>query len=129
MQEVQKRREAVTIPNGMPLHKYANVYFDPKNPMLFKLRDANENICIMKFDRSILDFDGVIVSDRNASSTYASFYPPKAGLNEIDFNLVFAKDWRDENQYEYYKKKSIKCAEVLIPFCIPFDYDGFSGCV
>lgn len=36
--------------------------------------------------------------------------------------LVFATDWRDENQFEYFKKKSIKCAEVLIPYFIPFDY-------
>ena len=26
MQEIQDRRDAVIIPNGMPLHKYANVY-------------------------------------------------------------------------------------------------------
>lgn len=122
MQEVQERRDAVIIPNGMALHKYANVYFDPKNPMLYKRRNENESICILKFDRSILDFEGVVVSDRNASSTYAGFYPPEVGLNEIDFNLVFSTDWRDENTYEYYKKKSIKCAEVLIPFYIPYDY-------
>lgn len=122
MQEVQNRRDAVIIPNGMALHMYANVYFDPKNPMLYKRKDENENICILKFDRSILDFDGVVVSDRNASSSYASFYPPETGLKEIDFELVFASDWRDDNQYEYYKKKSIKCAEVLIPYTVPFDF-------
>lgn len=122
MQEVQERRDAVIIPNGMTLHKYANVYFDPKNPMLYKRKDENENICILKFDRSILDFDGVVVSDRNASSTYACFYSPETGLREIDFRLVFAKDWRDDNPYEYYRKKSIKCAEVLVPFYIPFEF-------
>lgn len=84
MQEVQERRDTVLIPNGMALHKYANVYFDPKNPMLYKRKDENKNICILKFDRSILDFKGVVVSDRNASSTYASFYPPETGLREID---------------------------------------------
>ncbi len=122
MQEVQERRDTVLIPNGMALHKYANVYFDPKNPMLYKRKDENKNICILKFDRSILDFKGVVVSDRNASSTYASFYPPETGLREIDFNLVFASDWRDENQFIYFKKKSTKCAEALIPYFIPYDY-------
>ena len=122
MQEIQERRETISIPNGMALHKYANVYFDPKNPMLYKRKSENDNICILKFDCSILDFDGVIVSDRNASSTYASFYPPEVGLNEINFKLVFASNWQDENPFEYYKKKSIKCAEVLIPYSIPFDF-------
>ena len=122
MQEVQERRDSVYIPNGMALHQYANVYFDPRNPMLYKRKDENPNLCILKFDRSILDFDGVIVSDRNASSKYASFYPPEIGLNEIDFKMVFASDWRDESEYAYYRKKSIKCAEVLIPHIIPFDF-------
>lgn len=122
MQEVQERRDAVIIPNGMALHKYANVYFDPKNPMLYKRKNENENICILKFDRSILDFGGVIVSDRNASSTYASFYQPETGLREIDFRLVFATDWRDENQFEYFRKKSIKCAEVLVPNLVPYKF-------
>lgn len=122
MEEIQERRDAVIIPNGMALHKYANVYFDPKNPMLYKRKDENENICILKFDRSILDLKGVVVSDCNASSRYASFYSPEVGLKEIDFKLVFATDWRDDNKYEYYRKKSKKCAEVLVPFCISFDF-------
>lgn len=122
MQEVQERRDAVNIPNGMALHQYANVYFDPRNPMLYLRKKENPNICILKIDRVILDFVGVVVSDRNASSCYASFYPPEVGLRQIDFNLVYALDWTDENIYEYYKKKSIKCAEVLIPNEIPFDY-------
>ncbi len=122
MQEIQNRRDMVVVPNGMPLHEYANVYFDPKNPMLYKRRGENENICILKFDHSILDFEGAIVSDRNASSSYASFYPPDMGLLEIDFKLVFASDWRDDNQFVYFMKKSIKCAEVLIPYKIPYNY-------
>lgn len=122
MQVIQERREAVLIPNGMPLHKYANLYFDPKNPMLFKKKDENDTICILKFDKSILDIEGVIVSDRNASSGYASFYPPEIGLKEIDFKWVFASDWRDDDQYAYYRKKSIKCAEVLVPYSIPYDF-------
>lgn len=36
---------------------------------LYKRKDENENICILKFDRSILDFDGVVVSDRNSSNS------------------------------------------------------------
>ncbi len=122
MHEVQARRDTVFIPNGMSLHRYANVYFDPKNPMLYKRKEDNEKICILKFDRSILDLEGVIVTDRNASSGYASFYSPAVGLSEIDFGLVYAPDWRDDNRYEYYRKKSIKCAEVLVPHSISYDY-------
>lgn len=36
MSEIQERREKVYVPNGLRLHQYANLYFDYKNPMLYK---------------------------------------------------------------------------------------------
>lgn len=122
MPEIQARRDTVIVPNGMGLHYYASLYFDPRNPMLSKRRNQNEEICILKVDASVLEREGVVVSDRNASSGYASFYPPEEGLREIDFNLVYAEDWNDSNYYEYWKKKSIKCAEVLVPDIVPYEY-------
>lgn len=122
MNEVQARRDLVWIPNGLKLHQYANLYFDPWNPMLSRKRSQNEEICILKFDRAVLDFDGVVLSDKNASSDYAAFYGARVGLENIDFHLVYARYWTDDNYYEQCRKKSIKCAEVLVPHCIPYDY-------
>ena len=122
MNEVQERREHVRVPNGLKLHQYANLYFDPWNPMLSRKRSQNEEICILKFDRAVLDMEGVILSDKNASSAYAAFYTPQAGLEHIDFDLVYARYWTDNNYFEHCRKKSIKCAEVLVPYVIPYDY-------
>ena len=116
MNEVQARRDSVRIPNGLKLHQYANLYFDPWNPMLSRKRSQNEEICILKFDRSVLDFDGVILSDRNASSDYAAFYGAKVGLEKIDFDLVYARYWTDEDYFEQCRKKSIKCAEEILEY-------------
>lgn len=120
MQEVQDRRDVKNVPNGLALHQYANLYFDPRNPMLSARRDQNEELCILKIDASILDYRGVVVSDRNASSSYASFYSPEIGVRNIDFNLVYAKWWKDEDYYAEMRKKSIKCAEVLVPQEVPY---------
>lgn len=122
MREVQDRRETKNVPNGLGLHQYANLYFDPRNPMLSARRDQNEDLCILKIDASILDYRGVVVSDRNASSNYASFYPPEIGIRNIDFALVYARWWKDEDYYAEMRKKSIKCAEVLVPYEIPYDF-------
>lgn len=92
------------------------------NPMLSRKRSQNEEICILKFDRSVLDFEGVILSDKNASSDYAAFYGAEEGLENIDFDLVYARYWTDEDYYEQCRKKSIKCAEILVPYSISFDY-------
>lgn len=122
MQEVQDRRDLKNIPNGLGLHQYANLYFDPRNPMLSARRNQNEDLCILKIEGSILDFRGVIVSDRNASSSYASFYPPEYGMKCIDFDLVYATWWTDEDYYAAMMKKSIKCAEVLVPHEVSYSF-------
>lgn len=38
MQPVQERRDGKAVPQGLRLHQYANLYFDARNPMLFKRR-------------------------------------------------------------------------------------------
>ena len=122
MKDVQERRNSISIPDGLRLHQYANVYFDPHNPMLSAKRIQNKDICILKFHCSILDIPGVILSDRNASSAYANFYVPTIGLEMINFKLVYAKYWNDDDYFRHVQKKSVKCAEVLVPYVIPYDY-------
>ncbi len=98
------------------LHDYANLYFDAHNPMLSKLRDKNNEICILWVNPKVMDLPGVIIADQNASSKYVRFYPVTEGLVAIDKNKLFAKYWtHPENQYEEWAHKSVKCAEVLVP--------------
>ena len=35
---IQARRQRVTLPDGLPLHQYANLYFHARNPMLYRLQ-------------------------------------------------------------------------------------------
>ena len=44
------------------------------------------------------------------------------GIRNIDFNLVYATWWKDDDYYVEMKKKSIKCAEVLVPYEVPYDF-------
>ena len=122
MSIIQERRDNIKVPNGLKLHQYANVYFDPHNPMLSARRSQNKSLCILKFDCCILDIPQVIISDRNASSDYASFFSPIQGIESIDFDLVYARYWTDDDYYAQMQKNSIKCAEVLVPYLIPYDY-------
>ncbi|MBQ7678682.1 MAG: DUF4433 domain-containing protein [Butyrivibrio sp.] len=62
-----------------------------------------------------------VVSDRNASSDYASFYTPDEGLDKLDFEIINAWYWTDEDPYAEMRKKSIKCAEVLVPNSISYE--------
>ncbi len=116
MSEIQSKRNNVCVPNGMKLHEYANVYFDARNPMLYKRRD--EEICVLKISPQILDLPDVVVADRNASSDYVRFFEPQYSLDKLNFNLIYAEYWKDDDYFEYLKKKSFKCAELLVPHAI-----------
>ena len=115
MQEVQGRRVNKRIPGGTSLHDYVNLYFDAHNPMLSKCRSQNQQICVLRVDAEVLDLEGVIVADRNAASSYARFYPVEPGFAALDKDLVYARYWTHQDPYEAMTRKSIKCAEVLVP--------------
>ena len=73
MSDVQNRRNDVTIPQGGPLHSYANAYFDPRNPMMYKRQNMADSLCVLAISASVLDFAGTISSDGNAASQYSRF--------------------------------------------------------
>jgi hypothetical protein len=125
MQEVQDRRTNKIVPGtgNRRLHDYANIYICARNPMLFKRKDGHTKLCVLSISNTVLDLDGVIVTDRNAAATIASFRSVTTGLTLLDRELVFADDWRHPgDELEYLKHRSIKRAEVLVPSRIPPTY-------
>ncbi|UUX92620.1 DUF4433 domain-containing protein [Methanoplanus endosymbiosus] len=125
MKIIQDRRAKVQIPGGMMLHHYANLYFDARNPMMRVVTDPVNNVkpvCVLRISKEILKLDGVVVSSQNASSSYVLFYSSPEGLLKLDFDLIYARNWNHPDQVEYWKHKSIKCAEVLIPYSIGTEY-------
>lgn len=116
MPEIQERRSNKQIPGARPLHEYANLYFDAHNPMLSKCRVRNSGICVLRVNASVLDQAGVIVTDRNAASGWARFWPGAEGLANINRDRVFARYWlHQDDPYEEMRHKSEKCAELLVP--------------
>ena len=116
MPEIQERRKNKQIPGARTLHEYANLYFDAHNPMLSRVRERNDDICVLRVDSSVLGLPGVIIADRNAASTWVHFWPVANGLQAINRDRVFSKYWtHPENLFDEWDHKSEKCAEVLIP--------------
>ena len=97
------------------LHDFANLYFDPHNPMLCSKREENDKICVLRISKDVLNLNGVIISDRNASRGWARFESVDEGLALLDANEVFAIFWTDPDPYERDRLKGVKCAEVLVP--------------
>lgn len=118
MKEIQDRRKEVGLPSGKNLHDYANLYICARNPMLYKRLKIHQDLCILRISTKILDIPDVVISDGNASSNWARFAAAPEGLRIIDHGLTFAHYWTDPDIIQGFKKKSAKCAEVLVPNCI-----------
>lgn len=121
MQEVQDKRDQVRVPQGLRLHQYANLYFHARNPMLYKRLGEVENLCILRISTDVFQIENAVITDQNASSRYAKFLPPEA-LNELELEQIYAQNWNHDDQIAYWRHKSQKCAEVLIPHHIPPTY-------
>jgi hypothetical protein len=122
MQEIQERRAKVTVPGGRRLHDYVNLYISARNPMLYLRRGHHESLCVLRIGTEVLDLEGVVIADRNASSDYCLFGPAPSGLANVNSELVFAEYWTDPDPIQAYRRKSVKCAEVLVPDRVPPEF-------
>jgi len=122
MAEIQDRRAQVTVPGGLKLHDYANLYFTARNPMLYKRRSIHASLAVLRISTDALDIQGVVITDGNAAGDYVAFLPSPSGLAYLDHGLVFARYWNDPDEVTYWRKKTRKCSEVLVPHALPASY-------
>lgn len=122
LEDVQNKREVKIINTGRKLHSYANLYFDSYNPMLSRLRHLNNEICLLAIDPSIMNVPGTVVTSCNAASGIVQFVDPIEMTDVLDFDIIYKRYWVDENGHVNANNKLIKCAEVLVPDYIPYNY-------
>lgn len=123
LQPVQDRRDQASIPGGLRLHQYANLYFHARNPMMSKRRNEAPTMCVLRVSTGVLGIQGTVISDMNAASTkYVRFLHPSQ-WTALDFDAIYAMDWRHpDNPPAYYRHSAQKCAEVLVPHFVPPNY-------
>lgn len=114
MEVIQERRDTKHVPGGLKLHQYANLYFHARNPMMFKRKDQAGELCVLRVSTTVCDMPGVVFADCNASSDYVRFLSPAQWIL-LDFDDIYALDWRHPDPATYFRQKSRKCAEVLVP--------------
>lgn len=115
MQEVLDLRAQKSVPGGRRLLEYANLYICARNPMLYKRLGQRDELCVLSISTDILDHPDVVVTDRNAASDYVRFAPAPEGISIVSRERTFADNWNVSDYFEYLRRKSEKCAEVLVP--------------
>ena len=120
MQEMQERRDLKQVPRGLKLHQYANLYFHARNPMMYKRKADAADLCVLCVSLDVLQVEGVVLADCNASSNYVRFLPPTPAYERfLDFDDIFALDWRHpDDPIAEHRHRSRKCAEVLVPHAV-----------
>jgi ssDNA thymidine ADP-ribosyltransferase, DarT len=92
-----------------PLHDYVPLYFSPRNPMLYRRREIQEDIIILGLDPRLLSEPDIIFTDGNAAASETFFYTGISMLKQLPWNSIRARSWTDIED-----GKRIKCAEVLV---------------
>ena len=105
---VNERRAQFSI-GGKPLHDYVPLYFNPKNPMLYRRREIQDDIAILAVSRQALFWRGVWFTDGNAASNDTEFYNDLNDLSRLDWNCIWDEYWN--HHYDGTRKR---CAEVLV---------------
>ena len=107
-QSVQARRERTEPIFRRSLHEYAPFYLNPKNPMLYRRLEMQDEIVILKVSRSVLAPDNHLFTDGNAAARSTQF-----GTNESVARraapVLRAQSWNDLPD-----GKRRRCAEVLV---------------
>lgn len=120
MEEVQDHRAGKRVPGGRPLHEYVNLYFDARNAMM-RLR-RSDDLVVVRVAPSVLDLEGVVVSDGNAANGPTRFFPSPAGLANLEAARVYAEWWTHDDYWEQQERKRQRQAEVLVPDVVSPDY-------
>ncbi|ADL43598.1 DUF4433 domain-containing protein [Micromonospora aurantiaca (nom. illeg.)] len=121
-EDVQSRRRQKRVPGGMQLHDYANLYFDARNPMMYRIKGNGTPLAVVCVNPSILDLPGVVITDGNAASDGTRFAASPGGIAILDEGLVYAHSWTSSDRWDYIERKRARCAEVLVPNCVDPSY-------
>ena len=119
--EIVGNRKLKTTPDSRSLWEFANAYFQPRNPMLFRVvHEKNiKEIGVVGVKPRVLEMPDAYITDGNAANNPTSFFRYKEGLNAISeiWDTINSDWWNDRNG----SKRKIM-AECLVPEVIPPDF-------
>jgi O-acetyl-ADP-ribose deacetylase (regulator of RNase III) len=97
---VSNRKNKAT-PNGRSLWDYANVYFQARNPMMYRVvhEKGRQELAVVGVTSEVLKGDGVWISDGNAANRPTQFFSAAEGLKVIhdQWRVIQLEYWNDRD--------------------------------
>ena len=119
--EIVSKRQSITTPDGRSLWSFANLYFQPRNPMLYRVVFFSpptnvDDVAVLGVQMSVLNSPDIFIANGNAASALSDIMPAREGkkaLSQISKDID-KEYWTDEGG----SKRKIM-AECLVPGQIP----------
>lgn len=92
---ISKRKEKPT-PDRRSLWEYANLYFQPRNPMMYRVvhEKDRQNLAVVGVAAGVLNEPGVFITDGNAANDPTRFYPTPEGMKILQQQWkIIQNDW------------------------------------
>lgn len=118
---IVSNRERKRVTGNKTLWDFANMYFQPRNPMLYRvLREKDKaDIVVVAIHPAVLTLSGAFVTTGNAASSDTEIFDSQEGQKHVFANWkVISSDWW--NSVDGSKRKIM--AECLVPDRVPPEY-------
>ena len=111
---IVKRGKIKPHNGGKNLLSYANLLFQPRNPMMYRaiFETGKDKLAILEVADTVLNEQGIIIADGNAIDELTQFYPGIQGLKKLQQQgKVIQSEWWKKSDGS--KRKIM--AECLVP--------------
>ena len=112
--DIVNRRKEKNTPDRKSLWSYANLYFQPRNPMMYRVvhEKGAKDLAVISVTKKILQAPGVFIIDGNAANDPTQFYLPNDGLKMLgqQWKIIQNEWW---NNLDGSKRKIM--TECLVP--------------
>lgn len=115
--DVNSRRSRSEPIFNKPIHSYVPFYFNPKNNMLSRRRNIQNDILILVFKKELLFKRKILFTDGNASCDRTCFYEKLGDLDNLDWDCIYTRGYY--NDFE--DGARTRMSEVLIPDYVSVD--------
>jgi O-acetyl-ADP-ribose deacetylase (regulator of RNase III) len=125
-EDVISRRKNISTPSKISLWNYANMYLQPRNPILYQLMKdtATSDVCVLTVDSTALNVPGICYTDGNAAhkQTTIKLLENITAEDAKKIRENVDKDWWSDVD----NSKRTIMAEVLVPQMV--EPQNITGC-
>jgi O-acetyl-ADP-ribose deacetylase (regulator of RNase III) len=116
--EIVSTRKKRKVPDGRSLWAFANLYFQPRNPMMYRViaEKSPDNLVVVGVRKSIVGLSDGYITDGNAASQETNFYP-MSEFKKLQGRIVKETNKEFWNPVDGSKRKIM--AECLVSKYIP----------